>query len=231
MPSSFPKTSLAVVAFSLALAAFAIPTAAPAGVVFAAPTTETSVPPPQMAEFGPDALTRGPSAVVVGNPEGDVTVVEFFDYQCPVCRRVHPFLERLVAEDRNIRVIHKHWPVFGGASIYAAKLALAARWQKRYEFVHNAFMAIPGRLDEEKIRQAAIAAGLDVAQAERDLKERDAQVDMALREASAQAAMLQLQGTPGFVIGSYLVPGGLDLKTMKEIVANVRAKRRDGKQG
>ena len=222
MSSRFPMTTLAVVASSLALATFAIPTAT---------ATETSVPPPQMAEFGPDALTRGPSAVVVGNPEGDVTVVEFFDYQCPVCRRVHPFVEQLVAEDKNVRVIHKHWPVFGGASIYAAKLALAARWQGRYAFVHHAFMTIPGRLDEEKIRQAAIAAGLDVAQAERDLKERDAQVDMALREASAQAAMLQLQGTPGFVIGSFLVPGGLDLKTMKEIVADVRAKARSGKQG
>lgn len=231
MSSRVPMTSLAVVASTLALATFAIPVVAPAGGAQAAPAAEATVPPPQMAEFGPDALTRGPSAVVVGNPEGDVTVVEFFDYQCPVCRRVHPFLEQLVAEDKNIRVIHKHWPVFGGASIYAAKLALAARWQDRYEFVHNALMAIPGRLDEEKIRQAAIAAGLDVAQAERDLKNRDVQVDMALREASAQAAMLQLQGTPGFVIGAYLVPGGLDLKTMKEIVADARAKKRDGKQG
>ncbi|KAA0676025.1 DsbA family protein [Roseomonas genomospecies 6] len=199
---------------------------------FVAPTSAAATAaPPLVAELGPDALTRGPSAVVVGNPLGDVTVIEFFDYQCPVCRKVHPFLEQLVAEDKNVRVIHKHWPLFGAPSIYAARIALAARWQDRYEQVHHAFMNIPGRLDEEKIRKAASEAGLDLARAERDLKERDAQVDQAFKQASAQAAMLKLQGTPGFVIGSYLIPGGLDLKTMKEIVADVRAKKRDGKQG
>ncbi|WP_162629959.1 DsbA family protein [Azospirillum ramasamyi] len=184
-----------------------------------------------VAELGPDDLTHGPSAVVLGNPQGDVTVIEFFDYQCPVCRRVHPFLEQLVAEDKNVRVVHKHWPVFGASSIYAAKIALAARWQDRYEQVHHAFMSISGRLDEEKIRKAASEAGLDLARAERDLKERAAQVDQAFKQASAQAAMLKLQGTPAFVIGSYLVPGGLDLKGMKEIVADVRTKKRSGEQG
>ena len=205
---------------AIAIQSFVVPTSA-----------ATTAAPPLVAELGPDALTRGPSAVVVGNPQGDVTVVEYFDYQCPVCRRVHPFLEQLVAEDRNVRVVHKHWPVFGSASIYAAKLALAARWQDRYEQVHHAFMNIPGRLDEENVRKAASGAGLDLARAERDLKERDAQIDAAFKEASAQAAMLRLQGTPGFVIGGYLVPGGLDLKTMKEIVADVRAKKRGDKQG
>jgi Protein-disulfide isomerase len=194
-------------------------------------TAAATAAPPLVAELGPDALARGPSAVVVSNPQGDVTVVEYIDYQCPVCRQVHPFLEQLVAEDKNVRVIHKHWPVFGGASIYAAKLALAARWQGRYEFVHDAFMRIPGRLDEETIQNVARDAGLDVAQAQRNLQERGAQVDVALREASAQAAMLQLQGPPGFIIGSYLIPGGLDLKTMKEIIADVRAKKRNDRRG
>lgn len=140
-------------------------------------------------------------------------------------------VERLRVEDKNVRVVHKHWPVFGASSIYAAKIALAARWQDRYEQVHHAFMSISGRLDEEKIRKAASEAGLDLARAERDLKERAAQVDQAFKQASAQAAMLKLQGTPAFVIGSYLVPGGLDLKGMKEIVADVRTKMRSGEQG
>lgn len=199
---------------------------------FVAPTSaEATAVPPMVAELGPEALARGPSVVVAGNPEGDVTLIEYFDYQCPVCRRIHPAVKQLAAEDKGVRIIHKHWPVFGASSIYAAKLALAARWQDRYEQVHDAFMTIPGRLDEEKIRKAASEAGLDLTRAERDLKERDAQIDAAFKEVSAQAAAIQLQGTPAFVIGDYLIPGGLDLKAMKEIVAEVRAKRKSGDQG
>jgi len=187
--------------------------------------------PPFVEELGPDALARGPSAVVLGNPQGDVTVVEYFDYQCPVCRKVHPFVEQLVAEDSNVRVIHKHWPVFGAASIYASRVALAARWQDRYEEVHDALMGTDGRLDEDKVRQAAVSAGVDMARLERDLDARADQIDAALGEATIQAHSLQLQGTPGFVIGNYLVPGGLDLATMKEIVSDVRASKTADQQG
>lgn len=74
----------------------------------------------------PRAVAESGTGVVSGNPQGDVTVVEFFDYQCPVCRRVHPDIRALAAEDGNIRLIHKHWPIFGDASVAAARLALAA---------------------------------------------------------------------------------------------------------
>nr|WP_295828639.1 DsbA family protein [uncultured Azospirillum sp.] len=227
MASHPTKIFAALLASTVAVGAGAVAVSS-----FVAPTSaEATAAPPMVAELGPEALARGPSAVVAGNPQGDVTLIEYFDYQCPVCRRAHPAVKQLAAEDKGIRIIHKHWPVFGASSIYAAKLALAARWQDRYEQVHDAFMTIPGRLDDEKIRKAAGEAGLDLARAERDLKERDAQIDAAFREVSAQAAMLQLRGTPGFVIGNYIVPGGLDLKAMKEIVAEVRAKRKNGGQG
>lgn len=227
MASRLTKSLSALLAFAVAVGVGAAAVSS-----FVAPTSAgpTAVP-PFVAEFGPDALARGPSAVVADNPQGDVTLVEYFDYQCPVCRRVHPDVKQLAAEDQGVRIVHKHWPVFGSASIYASKIALAARWQDRYDQVHDAFMSISGRLDEEKIRKAAGDAGLDLARAERDLEERDAQIDAAFNEASAQAAMLRLQGTPGFVIGNYLVPGGLDLRAMKEIVAEVRAKRKSGEQG
>src|SRR5690606_36982487 len=110
------------------------------------------------------------------------------------------------------------------------RIALAAQWQDQYEQVHDAIMAIPGRLDEKRIRQAAIAAGLDLARAERDLEERAAEVTAAFGDAMAQARILELRGTPGFVIGKYLVPGGLDLKSMKAIVGDVRADRQSGEQ-
>ena len=198
---------------------------------YTAPPQAVAAAPPFVAELGPDALARGPSAVVLGNPHGDVTIVEYFDYQCPVCRKVHPFVEQLVAEDSNVRVVHKHWPVFGAASIYASRVALAARWQDRYEEVHDALMGTGGRLDEDKVRQAAVSAGVDMARLERDLEARANEIDAALGEATFQARSLQLQGTPGFVIGNYLVPGGLDLSTMKKIVSDVRAKKTSDQQG
>ena len=218
------------------LAAFLISAAAVGGGTvavrsFMAPTSAGMAAAQPAAELSPDALARGPSAVILGNPQGDVTVVEYFDYQCPVCRRVHPFVKQLAAEDEGVRIVHKHWPVFGAASTYASRIALAARWQGRYEQVHDAIMALPGRLDEDSIRWAASDAGLDLARAERDLEERAAEIEAAFGEAMIQARVLRLRGTPGFVIGSYLVPGGLDLKTMKAIVAEVRARRKGGEQG
>lgn len=187
-----------------------------------APAAEPG-PQPVASGFGPEALATGPSAVVLGNPQGDVTVVEFFDYQCPYCRRVHPDVEALVAEDRNLRLVHKHWPVIGAASTYAARLALAARWQEgRYVPLHDALMRLPGRLDEARLRDAARGAGVDMAVLGHDLEIRKAEIEAALGEATVQARLLRLQGTPAFVIGNYLVPGALDRATMRRVVADVR---------
>jgi protein-disulfide isomerase len=219
---------------TLALVLISAAVGAGAGTLWSSLTPASAVAtetPPFVAELGPDALTRGPSAVLLGNPRGDVTVIEFFDYQCPICRKIHPFVEQLVAEDGNIRLVHKHWPAFGGVSAHAARMALAARWQGRYEQFHDALMRVRGRIDEETVRQAAMAADVNLEQAARDLAERSAELDAAISEAAVQARSLQLPGTPGFVIGNYLVPGGLDLASLKEIVAEVRAKQSADRKG
>jgi protein-disulfide isomerase len=186
------------------------------------PSSAASSVPPMAAAIEADELAQGASAIVLGNPGGDVTIVEYFDYQCPACRRVHPVVGELAAEDRNVRVVHKHWPVFGPVSVYAARIAFAARWQGRYDKVHDALFEIGGRLDEEKIRRAAAGAGLDLVRAERDLKERGAEVDAALAEVEDQAARLQLRGTPRFVVGPYVTAGSLNAKGMREMVRKVR---------
>ncbi|WP_051329777.1 DsbA family protein [Niveispirillum irakense] len=188
----------------------------------ASPRTEAA--PSFVAEMGPNPLAQRPSAVIAANPEGDVTVIEYFDYQCPVCRRVHPVVAALAATDPKVRIIHKHWPTFGPPSLLASRLALAARWQGLYPQVHDALMKIPGRLGEDNIRAAAQAAGLDLTRAEKDLSDRKAEMDEALNQTAAQAAMLQLRGTPSFVIGDYIVPGGMDLDMMRRVVADVRSK-------
>lgn len=185
---------------------------------------QAAKPVPQNPAAGPEGLAEGPSAVVLGNPSGDVTVVEFFDYQCPFCRRAHPDVEVLVAQDPKLRLVHKHWPVFGAASTYAARLALAARWQKdRYGLVHDALMRLPGRLDEASVAAAAAKTGVDMAVIARDLRVRASEIDAALGEAAAQARGIGLKGTPAFVIGRFLIPGALDLTAMREVVDKVRA--------
>jgi protein-disulfide isomerase len=176
--------------------------------------------------LAPAALASGPSAIIAANPGGDVTVVEFFDYQCPICRRVHPALLELQTRDPKVRVIHKHWPVLGEASVYAARVAVAARWQNKYSRVHDALMRIPGRLDEEKIRAAAGDAGVDLVELDWDLQERAAEIDASLAEAGNQALALGLRGTPGFVFGDTLIHGGISLERMRQLVREQRTKGR-----
>lgn len=171
----------------------------------------------------PAVIADSGSGVVLGNPDGDVTVVEFFDYQCPVCRQVHPDVKALVAEDGNIRLIHKHWPIFGEPSVHAAELALAARWQDRYEAVHEALMTLSGRLDSDTVRRTAQAAGLDLSRADADLQARREDVDTMLSDTMREATLMGLRGTPGFLVGNYVVPGGLDRTGLAELVQGVRA--------
>jgi protein-disulfide isomerase len=153
----------------------------------------------------------------------DVTIVEYFDYQCPYCRKAQPVLAALLASDPKIRLVYRDWPMFGGASITAAKLALAAKHQGKYVAFHDALMQSTGKLDDKVIRAAADKAGVNWSRLQTDLKTHQADIDALLDRTSQQAAMMGLQGTPGFLIGPYLVPGGMDYANMKKAVAMVRA--------
>ena len=102
-----------------------------------------------------DALERDPNAPVLGNPNGDVTVVEFFDYNCPYCKRVKPHMEALLAADKNVRVVYREWPILGEGSVFAARAALASREQGKYDEFHWAMMEMKGRVGEANVMQAA----------------------------------------------------------------------------
>ncbi|GAA0575511.1 DsbA family protein [Caenispirillum bisanense] len=171
----------------------------------------------------PATVAASDSGIVTGNPQGDVTLVEVFDYQCPVCRQVHPDVMRLVTEDGNIRLVHKHWPILGAASVHAAELALAARWQDRYDAVHTALMGQRGKLTRQSVREAAAAAGLDLARADADLTARRDEIDTILAGAAREATIMGLRGTPAFLVGNYVVPGGLAHDDLAELVRLVRA--------
>ena len=152
----------------------------------------------------------------------DVTIVEYTDYQCPFCRAAHDALLQLTAEDKKVRIIYRDWPIFGQPSERAARLAIASQWQGKHAAFHDALMKSPRPLSEQSIKAAAKKAGVDWAKLEADLKSRNAEVEALLARNDEQAMQLGLNGTPGFIIGDTLYPGGMDLAGFKEAVAEAR---------
>lgn len=147
----------------------------------------------------PQAIAKSigsdPHAPVAGNPLGSVTVSEFFDYRCPYCRMMQPTLDALVAKDRRVRLVAKEWPIFGGPSVTAARIALAARWQGKYAAVHDALFKLPHTMDEESIRTAAASAGVDMLRLDRDLASRGKEIDAELATVDREARSVGFQGT------------------------------------
>jgi len=165
-------------------------------------------------------LLDDPTSPIAGNPGGDVTIVEFFDYRCPYCKQVEPALEALLREDRQIRIVYKEFPILGKDSVYATRVALAARKQAKYDAVHAAMMAAKGQLDESTIFKIAASAGLDVERAKADMT--SSEIDDIIRRNFELAQALDIRGTPAFIIGGELVPGAIDIATMKQKIAAAR---------
>ena len=163
-----------------------------------------------------------PASPVGGNPDGDVTVAEFFDYRCGVCRRVHPIVGKLVSSDGKIRRVYVEWPILGPESVFAARAALAARHQgkDKYFRFHNLMMEARGRLDRGKVLSLAERAGLDRKRLERDLGAPE--IARIINRNYAIADALGLNGTPSFVIGKKVLRGARDLNAMRRIVAEAR---------
>ena len=161
-----------------------------------------------------------PATPVGGNPQGNVTIVEFFDYRCPYCKQVEPSLEALLREDGQIRIVYKEWPILGKDSVYAARLALAAMKQGKYDAFHAAMMATKGQISEDVILKVAASAGLDVEKAKKDM--RAAEIDDAIKRNHGLAEALDMHGTPAWIIGGEMIPGAMDIPTMKEKIAAAR---------
>lgn len=168
-------------------------------------------------------IFEDPNSPVGGNPDGDVVMVEFFDYHCGVCRRVHPVLNELMARDRNIKRIFKEWPILGPESQLAARAALASRrqGQDKYLAFHKLLMTAPGRFTEKTVSHLAERAGIDAAQLTKDMNRPEIANTLARNFKLAEA--LGINGTPSFVIGNRLIRGGRDLPTMQRLIAEARA--------
>lgn len=160
---------------------------------------------------------------VGGNPEGDLTIVEFVDYRCGYCRKAYPEVTQLVADDGNIRLILKEFPILGEQSEASSRMAVATRLalgDEAYKKVHDALIAFRGEVNEPAIR--ALAADLDLdGEAILAGLERP-EIDTILAENRALAQRLQISGTPTFVVGNQLLRGYLPYDGMKQIVEEAR---------
>jgi len=173
-------------------------------------------------------IQNDPVAPTVAPKGYDVTIVFFSDYQCPYCRKVHPALEALLREDRKVKLVYRDWPIFGAASTEAARAAIAAQYQGKHAAFDTALMQTQGRLTSEAVRAAATRAGVDWARLQADQSRHRTQIDQTLARTDRYAAMMGLSGTPGLLIGPYLIPGALDLSGLRRAVAMAREKAGDG---
>jgi len=167
-------------------------------------------------------VLHDPDIPATGNLKGDITIVEYFDYQCPYCKKVHAELLKAVQEDGNIRIVFKNWPIFGGISVYSARLALATKYQNRYPEAHAALITAPTRLEESRVQVLLAKAGIDIGRAEQDLQLHAETIDAALARTNAQAEAFGFHGTPGFIIGTFRVPGVLNVTEFKQAIADAR---------
>ncbi len=167
-------------------------------------------------------IFNDPDSPVGGNPEGDVTIVEFFDYFCGYCKRVMPDLLAAMDDDTGIRFVYKEYPILGPDSVVAARIALAAHRQspEKYPDLHVAMMTSRTRLNETNALMLAAQFGFDIERIRDDMD--SAEVDQILTANNALAEQLGIRGTPGFVIGDQIVPGAIDLETLRRLIAEAR---------
>jgi protein-disulfide isomerase len=167
-----------------------------------------------------DELQHDPASPVGGNPDGDVTLVEFFDYRCMYCRRVVSSMQALLEDDDELRVVFKELPVLGEESVHAARAALASREQGKYVPFHFALMKAED-LSESAILELAEDLGLDPEQLRADM--RGPKVEAAIQANYSLANQLGIEGTPAFVIGDKVIPGAVDQARLRQLIEEARA--------
>ncbi|MGE4220331.1 MAG: DsbA family protein [Alphaproteobacteria bacterium] len=171
-----------------------------------------------------DALLNHPMSPVSGNPKGDVTVVEFFDYQCGYCKRSLETMLDAMKSDPKLRVVWKDLPILGPVSRYAAEAAMASSKQGKYLDFHVAVMGARGQLTEARVQELAEKAGIDVARMKKDMT--DPAIARYLDETTETAMALGITGTPGFIVGDHLIPGAIGPDDIRAVIAEARAAKK-----
>ncbi|WP_335946401.1 MULTISPECIES: DsbA family protein [Salipiger] len=178
----------------------------------------------QIVADNADALFRDGYSYVGGNPDGDITIVEFSDYRCGYCRRAFPEVEELISSDGNIRFIMKEFPILGEASVTSSRFAIATLMEagdEAYKAVHDALITLEGEPSEPVLRRLADTLGLDAEAIIARMS--DEEVTRRIQETRELATRLQINGTPSFVFGDQMLRGYVPLDGMRQLVDQIRS--------
>jgi protein-disulfide isomerase len=167
-------------------------------------------------------VLRDPDIPVTGNPDGDITIVEYFDYNCPYCRKIAPELRQVVQDDGKVRLVLKDWPILGEVSVIASRMALACKYQDKFVQAHDALIGVSSKLTEPRIRELLAGAGIDVDRATRDLATNAKAIDAVIARNGNQAVAFGFKGTPSFIVGKVRVPGTLTMAQFDQVIADAR---------
>ena len=175
------------------------------------------------------ALVNNRNSPVLGNPNGDVSVVEFLDYRCSHCQEMGAVIDGLIKHDPKLRVVIKELPIFGNVSQYLAKFALASSKQAKFEAIHRAFLNNHDNLDEARAKELATAQGIDIKKLENDMQ--NISLDEQLSSNLELAKKLHIEGTPAFIIKSHknektaFIPGAVTQSNLQDIIGQLRSDR------
>jgi protein-disulfide isomerase len=169
-----------------------------------------------------DELAPDQEDFVAGNPQGDVTLIEFFDYRCPYCKAMAEPLLALLKKDGHVRLVLKEFPILGPNSTLASKASIAARPQGRYLAFHAALLTHKGDLDDKAITEIARSVGIDPGKMK--ARAADPQTAAKLARNLDLGRALELDGTPAFILGDRLIPGAVDLEMLQQAIAEARKK-------
>lgn len=167
-------------------------------------------------------VLRDPDIPAAGNIDGDITIVEYFDYQCPYCRKLEPELRQVVQDDGKVRLVLKDWPILGPVSVIAARMALASKFQDKYIQAHEALIGVNSKLTEPRMRELLAGAAIDVDRLDRDLVANTKAIDAIIARNSNQATAFRFKGTPSFIVGKFRVPGILTMAEFDQVIADAR---------
>ena len=167
-------------------------------------------------------VLRDPDVPAIGNPNGDISIVEWYDYNCPYCRKVAPELRQVVEDDGKIRLVLKDWPILGEVSKISARLVLAAKYQDKFLPAHEALIGVSSRLTEPRVRELLAGAKVDMDRLNKDLETNAKAIDAILSRNNDQALAFEFRGTPSFIVGKYRVPGVLSMNEFEQVIADAR---------
>jgi protein-disulfide isomerase len=171
---------------------------------------------------GQKEMLNQPGTEAVGARTPDVTIVEYFDYNCPYCKKQVPALQALLSQDPKIAVLYKDWPILGPVSVYAASSALAAGWQGKYLVAHDALISGPRLAQNDQVDKILQGVGVNMDALKKDRTTHAKEIAALLARNDSEAHALSLEGTPGLVVGRQLVAGIADENYLKQLIAKSR---------